>query len=84
MKTLIRLGGCRGLSDSSLGAQSFRWFCHEVVHLKNHKLHNSKVPFVMTSSSMVSIFHADTGTEKTMVCAGIFRCQSLHKNGFSS
>ena len=27
-KTLIRLGGCPGCSESSLGAQSFCWFCH--------------------------------------------------------
>ena len=33
VKTLIRLGGCPGWSESSLGAQSFCWFCHEVAHL---------------------------------------------------
>ena len=27
-KTLIRLGGCPGWSESSLGARSFCWFCH--------------------------------------------------------
>ena len=27
-KTLIRLGGCQGWSEYSLGAQSFCWFCH--------------------------------------------------------
>ena len=27
-KTLIRLGGCPGWSESSLGAHSFCWFCH--------------------------------------------------------
>ena len=32
-KTLIRLGGCPGLSECSLGAQSFRWFCHEAAQL---------------------------------------------------
>ena len=31
-KTLIRLGGCPGWSESSLGAQSLCWFCHEVAH----------------------------------------------------
>ena len=30
--TLIRLGGCPGWSESSLGAQSFCWFCHEAAH----------------------------------------------------
>ena len=33
-KTLIRLGGCPGWSEFSLGAQSFCWFCHEAAHLK--------------------------------------------------
>ena len=32
MKTLIRLGGHPGWYESSLGAQSFCWFCHEAVH----------------------------------------------------
>ena len=31
-KTLIRLGGCPGWSESSLGAQSFCWFCHVAAH----------------------------------------------------
>ena len=30
-KTLIRLGGCPGWSESMLGAQSFCWFCHAVA-----------------------------------------------------
>ena len=33
-RRLIRLGGCPGWSESSLGAQSFCWFCHEVAHPK--------------------------------------------------
>ena len=32
-KTLSRLGGCPGLSESSLGANSFCWFCHVVAHM---------------------------------------------------
>ena len=32
-KTLIRLGGCQGWSESSLGAHSFCWFCHVPAHL---------------------------------------------------
>ena len=32
-KTLIRLGGCRGWSESSLGAHSLWWFCHEAAHI---------------------------------------------------
>ena len=33
-KTLIRLGGCPGWSESSLGAHSFCWFCCVAVHIK--------------------------------------------------
>ena len=32
-KTLIRLGRCPGWSESSLGAHSFCWFCHEAAQL---------------------------------------------------
>ena len=32
-KTLIRLGGCPGWSESSLGAQPFCWFCHVAAHM---------------------------------------------------
>ena len=32
-KTLIRLGGCPGWSESSLGAQPFCWFCHEAAQM---------------------------------------------------
>ena len=34
----LRLGGCPGWSESSLGAQSFCWFCHEAAHLLTYKL----------------------------------------------
>ena len=32
-KTLNRLGGCPGWSESSLGAQPHYWFCHEAPQL---------------------------------------------------
>ena len=32
-RKLIRLGGCLGWSESSLGAHSFRWFCHVVAQI---------------------------------------------------
>ena len=32
-KTLIRLGGCPGWFEASLGAHSFCWFCHVAAHL---------------------------------------------------
>ena len=31
-RRLIRLGGCPGWSESSLGAHSFCWFCHVVTY----------------------------------------------------
>ena len=33
VKTLIRLGGCPGWSESSLGAHSLCWFCHVVARI---------------------------------------------------
>ena len=33
VKTLIRMGGCTGWSESWLGAQSHCWFCHVAAHL---------------------------------------------------
>ena len=32
-KSLIRLGGCPGWSESSLGAQPHCWFCHEAAQI---------------------------------------------------
>ena len=32
-KTLIRLGGCPGRSESSLGADSLCWICHVAAHI---------------------------------------------------
>ena len=35
-KSLIRLGGYPGWSESSLGAHSFCWFCHVVAHKRRN------------------------------------------------
>ena len=32
-RRLIRVGGCPGWSESSLGAHSFCWFCHVAAHI---------------------------------------------------
>ena len=37
-KTLIRLGGCPGWSESSPYAQTFCWFCHEAAHIFCYKI----------------------------------------------
>ena len=34
-RRLISLGGCPGWSESSLGAKSFYWFCHEAAQMLN-------------------------------------------------
>ena len=36
-KTLVRLGGCPGWSESSLGAHSLYWFCHVAAHILLHE-----------------------------------------------
>ena len=38
-KTLIRLGGCSGWSESWLGIQSLCWFCHVVAQLYLYSNH---------------------------------------------
>ena len=35
---LIRLGGCPGWNESSLGARSLYWFCHAAAHLRHANL----------------------------------------------
>ena len=49
-QTLIRLGGCPGWSESSLGAQSFCWFCHVVAYICFHfyGTHINTVVFLIT------------------------------------
>ena len=44
-KALIRLGGCPGWSESSLGAQSLCWYCHvaaQLVKLFTGQMENHK------------------------------------------
>ena len=41
-KTLIRLGGCPGWSESSLGRQSLCWFCHVVARVMYIVKENNK------------------------------------------
>ena len=40
-KTLIRLGGCPGWSESSVSAQSFCWFCHEAPQITMFDIWNA-------------------------------------------
>ena len=50
---LIKLGGCLGWSESSLGTQPFCWFCHEVaqMHMRNHSVWSELWPWSEASSS---------------------------------
>ena len=51
-KTLIRLGGCPGWSESLLGAHAFCWFCHEAAHIcsvmekLNHTYETTRLGFI--------------------------------------
>ena len=36
-KTLVRLGGCPGGSETSLGAQSDCWFCHAAAQIERER-----------------------------------------------
>ena len=40
-RRLIRLGGCPGWSESSLGAQPHCWFCHEAAQIRTARTSNS-------------------------------------------
>ena len=39
-KTLVRLGGCPGCSESSLGAQSLCWLCHVAAQMPCVETHS--------------------------------------------
>ena len=55
-KTLIRLGGSPGWSESSLGAQSFCWFCHQAAHTSQISLflwHSSSTVLLSLSENFI-------------------------------
>ena len=53
-RRLIRLGGCPGWSESSLGTQSCCWFCHEVAHLGS-----LRYMWYCTHSRQSNLFHCN-------------------------
>ena len=60
-KTLIRLGGCPGWTESSLGAHTFCWFCHAATHLtsvgrKQRNVLQGRIFYVLDS---VNTKHSD-------------------------
>ena len=65
-KTLIRLGGCPGCSESSLGAQPHCLFCHEAAHLikmNTFKLNIANIYFEKSDHiSNISLSHIKINT----------------------
>ena len=61
-KPLIRLGGCPGWSEASLGAHSFCWFCHVAAHLFLPKTPNgngTQTPWAQAESQETDPFRVD-------------------------
>ena len=58
-RRLIRLGGCPGWSESSLGAQSLCWFCHVAAQIfiedKSFTVTDSIVLLVMADNTKTKI-----------------------------
>ena len=52
--TLIRLGGCPGWPESSLGAQSFCWFCHEAAQM-NQVMRKPVLCHMRTTTMQISL-----------------------------
>ena len=53
-KTLIRLGGCPGRSESSLGAQPHCWFCHIAAQFcfRHDDLKGQEIQIVTTTTTI--------------------------------
>ena len=71
-KTLIRLGGCPGWSESSLGAHSFCWFCHvaaEIIKLIS-KVESNR-PEWFNWSVLILIFSLN-GESLILSCSGSY------------
>ena len=68
-KTLIRLGGCPGWSESSLGAHSLCWFCHVTARLVLPRFLSS-CSFSPFSIVITSLREAEDGlcACRTIVC----------------
>ena len=63
-KTLIRLGGCPGWSDSSLSAQSFCWFCHEAAQISNRGVNNH---CVFASPGFIQRYNLELGLASSCI-----------------
>ena len=53
---LIRLGGCPGCSESSLGAQPFCWFWHVAAHMNKHPDQSLSIDYYSSSVAFSATF----------------------------
>ena len=70
-KTLIRLDGCPGWSESSLGAHSFGWFCHVAAHIVKTVTETNKILWQTWTSRNVKdqIYELPHDKINKMICA---------------
>ena len=66
-KTLIRLGGCPGWSESSLGEQSFCWFCHVAAHMLLYEIESKQWIWIQNLCHNLKIMFAKTAENQTRV-----------------
>ena len=71
-KTLIRLGGCRGWSESSLGVQPLCWLCHEAAHVykKQGEIYTGRRDWTSTAVKSTDTLTVETGT--TILCTLVY------------
>ena len=90
-KTLIRLGGCPGRSESSLGAQSFCWICHEAAHIMMQGtayslkifLHCSSFLFKFDLKENHTFTKACSNAKQMKIYTALHHCLSFGNKGVS-
>ena len=65
-RRLIRLGGCPGWSESSLGAQPHCWFCHEVAQMVLRQSLQNKYSYVYRKTTGMQKDHHFTCNQNKM------------------
>ena len=71
-KTLIRLGGCPGWSESSLGAQAHCWFCHEAAHIAMRPVLKCTTHGIISRILLFDSHVIESTTGTTVICYFIF------------
>ena len=65
-KTLIRLGGCPGWSESSLGAQPFCWFCHVAGFVMSRLIYTrTQISKIHVYTNIKTIYPCISGSRNT-------------------